>query len=150
MFVKTLPMVSVLSPDDLTFSAAAQAMHRQSIETIGYDFYPFTEMVERHGLRPEILYAFEEGVYDHVEDAIDSHTDVIMLNLDTQKMPIELAVHTDRQGAYVLLLGFDSAIYTQTSMEALAKAISSYATHATQEGIRLSEIALTTADERTE
>jgi len=149
MFVKTLPMVSVLSPDDLTFSAAAQTMHRQSIETIGYDFYPFTEMVERHGLRPEILYAFEEGIYDHVEDAIDSHTDVIMLNLDTQKMPIELAVHTDRQGAYVLLLGFDSAIYTQTSMEALAKAISSYATHATQEGIRLSEIALTTADERT-
>ena len=148
LFVKTLPLVSVDSPDDVTFANAARAMHRQSIESICYDFYPLAETVARHGLHPEILYAFEEGIYDFAGTGIDSDKDVIVPELDTQKMPIEMTVYTNRKGAYVLLLGYDSAIYTQSSMTALANAITVYAAHAAKEGILLGDIELTTREER--
>ena len=148
LFIKTLPMVSAASPNGVTFADAARTMHRQSIESIGYDFYPLAETVERHGLHPEILYAFEEGIFDIVGPAVNSDADVIVPELDTQKMPIELIVHTDRNGAYVLHLGYDSAIYTQSSMTVLANAITVYAAHAAKEGILLGDIELTTREER--
>ena len=148
LFIKTLPMVSAAFPNGVTFAEAARAMHRQSIESIGYDFYPLAETVERHGLHPEILYAFEEGIFDIVGPAVNSDADVIVPELDTQKMPIELIVYTDRNGAYVLHLGYDSAIYTQSSMTALANAITAYAAHAAEDGILLGDIELTTREER--
>ena len=148
LFVKTLPMVSAASPNDTTFTDAARAMHRQSIESIGYDFYPLAETVERHGLHPEILYAFEEGIFDIAGPVINSDADVIVPELDTQKMPIELIVYTDRNGAYVLHLGYDSAFYTQSSMAALANAITAYAAHAAGDGILLGDIDMTTREER--
>ena len=148
LFVKTLPLVSVDSPDDVTFANAAKDMHRQSIESICYDFYPLAETVARHGLHPEILYAFEEGIYDFAGTGIDSDKDVIVPELDTQKMPIEMTVYTNRKGAYVLLLGYDSALYAQTSMEALANAITAYAAHATKDGVLLSDIELVTDEQK--
>jgi len=148
MFVKTLPMVSEIASDGTTFASAAQSMHRQSIENSSRDFYPLTEMVERHGLRPEILYVFESGIYDNVAAPFSSDTDVIVPRLDTQKLPIEVMVNTDQEGNYTIQLNYDAALYSRSSMEALAGALTAYAAHAVQDGILLSHIELTTSDER--
>ena len=149
MFVKTLPMVSKVSRVDISFATAAQAMHRQSIESMSRDFYSLTEIVEHHGLRPEILYAYEGDIYDSMASTFGTDTDVIMLSLDTQKMPIELMVYPDRNETYTLLLNFDSALYSHSSMTALADALTAYATNAAQEGIMLGNIELTTNNQRT-
>ena len=149
MFVRTLPMVSVEGDAaGTTFATAAQAIHRQSIESMSRDFYPLTEMVERHGLRPEILYAFEGGIYDPIAAAFSPDTDVIVPALDTSKMPIEVTVWPDRQGVYTILLNYDSALYSQASMMALASALTSCAACAVKEGILLSDIELTTDEQR--
>ena len=65
--INTIPLTSVSqTKDSQTFAEAARAMHRQSIESVSRDFYPLTEVVERHGLRPQILYAYQGGLYDGV------------------------------------------------------------------------------------
>ena len=148
MFVKTLPMVSEIASDGTTFASAAQSMHRQSIENSSRDFYPLTEMVERHGLRPEILYVFESGIYDNVAAPFSPDADVIVPRLDRQKLPIEVMVNTDQEGNYTIQLNYDAALYSRSSMEALAGALTAYAAHAVQDGILLSHIELTTSDER--
>ena len=67
MFVRTIPLVSVSqNKEDQTFADAAQAMHRQGIESVARDFYPLTEIVESHGLKPQILYSYQGGLYDGV------------------------------------------------------------------------------------
>ncbi|MBR0258891.1 MAG: amino acid adenylation domain-containing protein [Prevotella sp.] len=149
MFVRTLPLVSVDGDAaGTTFAAAAQSIHRQSIESMNRDFYPLTEVVERHRLRPEILYAFEGGIYDNIAASFSSDADVILLTLDTPKMPVEVTVYPDRQGVYTIFLNFDTALYSQASMTALASALTACATSAAKENILLSDIELTTDEQR--
>ena len=149
MFVKTLPLVSVGGDiAGTTFATAVKAIHRQSIESMSRDFYPLTEMVKRHGLHPEIIYAFEGGIYDNIAAALSSDTGVIVPTLDTPKMPIGVTVYPDRQGVYTILLSYDSSLYSQTSMEALADALTTYAAHAVRDEILLSDIEMITDEQR--
>ena len=83
MFVRTIPLVSKHTKGEKgsipqTFAEAAQAMHRQSIESVARDFYPLTEIVARHGLKPQILYAYQGGLFDGVnlDDAGQGNTGV--------------------------------------------------------------------------
>ena len=136
MFVKTIPMVSKYRKGETdliqqTFADAAKAMHRQSIESVSRDFYPLTEVVERHGLRPQILYAYQGGLYDGV------------------KLPIELTVWPNGKDGYTIGLSYDMALYSRQDMEVFIHALANYAVHATKEGTRLSDIELTTEEEQT-
>jgi amino acid adenylation domain-containing protein len=148
MFVKTLPVVSEIAAEGITFATAAQTMHRQSIESMNRDFYPLTQMVERHGLRPEILYSFEGGIFDNVAAAFSPDTDIIVPALDTQKMPIVVTIYPDREGIFNIALSYDTALYSQGSMETLAEALVVYADHATCEGILVCDIEMTTDEQR--
>ena len=150
MLVRTLPLVSVVGDTvGTTFATVAQTIHRQGIESMSRDFYPLTEMVERYGLHPEILYAFEGGIYDPIVAAFSPDTDVIVPTLDMPKLPIEVTVYPDRQGDYTILLNYDSALYSHASMAALASALTCCATSAAKEGVLLSDIELTTGEQRT-
>ena len=149
MFVKTLPLVSVDEDTaGTTFATAAQTIHRQSIESMSRDFYPLTEMVERHGLHPEILYAFEGGIFDNLAATSSPITNVIGLTLDTPKMPIEVTVTPDHKGIYTIVLNYDSALYSQASMTALASALTTYAAYAAKDNVLLSDIDLATDEQR--
>ncbi|MFQ8805298.1 MAG: condensation domain-containing protein [Alistipes indistinctus] len=58
MFVKTLPVVSKMSPKqacETTPAAMALDLQQQFNTTRGFDFYPFTEIVRKFGIRPEIM-----------------------------------------------------------------------------------------------
>ena len=107
MFVKTIPLVSKYRAGDTdsiqqTFADAAKTMHRQSIESVSRDFYPLTEVVERHGLRPQILYAYQGGLYDGVNLDEDDRVSDMPLTLDTQKLPIELTVWPNGKDGYTI------------------------------------------------
>jgi amino acid adenylation domain-containing protein/non-ribosomal peptide synthase protein (TIGR01720 family) len=147
MFVKTLPLVSTMR-DGASFATAAQAIHHQSIESMSRDFYPLTEMVEHHGLRPEILYAFEGGLYDDIAASSTLVTDVMGLTLDTPKMPIEVTVTPDRKGIYTILLNFDAALYSHASMAALVSALTTFAAYAAKEDVLLSDIEMVSDEQR--
>ena len=73
---------------------------------------------------------------------------MIVPALDTSKMPIEVTVWPDRQGVYTILLNYDSALYSQASMMALASAMTCCAASAVKEGVLLSDIELTTDEQR--
>jgi aryl carrier-like protein len=151
MFVNTIPLTSVSqTKDSQTFAEAARAMHRQSIESVSRDFYPLTEVVERHGLRPQILYAYQGGLYDGVNLDEDDRVSDMPLTLDTQKLPIELTVWPNGKDGYTIGLSYDTAVYSRQDMEVFIHALANYTIHATKEGVRLSDIELTTDDEQEE
>ncbi|MBR2097978.1 MAG: amino acid adenylation domain-containing protein, partial [Prevotella sp.] len=151
MFVNTIPLTSVSqTKDSQTFAEAARAMHRQSIESVSRDFYPLTEVVERHGLRPQILYAYQGGLYDGVNLDEDDRVSDMPLTLDTQKLPIELTVFPNGKDGYTIGLFYDTAVYSRQDMEIFVHALANYAVHATKEGTRLSDIELTTEEEQAE
>ena len=152
MFVKTIPLVSKYRAGDTdsiqqTFADAAKTMHRQSIESVSRDFYPLTEVVERHGLRPQILYAYQGGLYDGVNLDEDDSVSDMPLTLDIQKLPIELTVWPNGKDGYIIGLSYDTALYSRQDMEIFVHALANYAVHATKEGTRLSDIELTTEEE---
>jgi amino acid adenylation domain-containing protein len=148
MFVKTLPLVYKHADDIKTFEQAAKQMHKQNAETISRDFYPFTEMTQRYGIYPEILYAYQGGVTDSVNTGEDSGIESIPVTLDTAKMPIELTFAPNEQGHYVVLITWDTACYNHHDMEVLAKAMATYAANASQKGMMLADIELLTPDEQ--
>ena len=147
MFIRTIPVVSMADTADGTFVEAAGKMHRQSLDSMSRDFYPLTELVERHGLRPEILYVYEGGLYDGLNLGESQEEDTILLNLDTQKLPIELIVYPDSHGSYTIHLSYDTARYSRSDMQTLAEALSNYAAGASVDGIKLKDIELVTPEQ---
>ena len=153
MFVKTIPLVSKYrsgNTDSIqqTFADAARAMHRQSIESVSRDFYPLTEVVERHVLRPQILYTYQGGLYDGVNLDEDESVSDMPLTLDTQKLPVELTVFPNGKDGYTIDVSYDTALYSRQDMEVFVHALANHAVHATKEGVRLSDIELTTEKEQ--
>ncbi|MDE6447545.1 MAG: AMP-binding protein, partial [Muribaculaceae bacterium] len=113
MFVKTLPVVSAVSPAqaaELSPAAMALALQEQFNTTRGFDFYPFTEMVRRFDLRPEIMYVYEGGIsLDATSGPLSTHK--IPLALDTAKVPLTLLIFTPEPGQYRMELEFDASLY---------------------------------------
>jgi len=153
MFVKTLPVTSHMSPNDqLTtrFSDYARKAHEQYVDVAERDFYPFTTMVERHGVHPEILFAYQDGSYSESSDNGDGSTDVagniksehISLSLDTTKEPVTIEVEALGNDQYVLGLEYDTTRYNAKDMGRLLNAYAQVAIQVCEEDRTLGNIAL--------
>ncbi len=127
MFVKTLPVTSNMegktSQEEL-FSAYAKKVHNQYVDAVERDFYPFTTMVERHGVRPELLFAYQDGTYSNSDEEADSGVkeEIISLSLDTTKTPITLEVEALGNDSYVLDIEYDTSRYSTEDMQRLLNA----------------------------
>ena len=62
MYVKTLPVVSRCDRPAASPLEFARDIQQQFLTTQDYDFYPFTSLVEKFGVRPEIMYVYEGGI----------------------------------------------------------------------------------------
>ena len=150
MFARTIPLVSVSQRQNgQTFAEATKAMHRQGIESVERDFYPLTDVVERHGLKPQILYTYQGGLYDGVNLPEEGDVSDIPLALDTQKMPIELTVWYNGKKRYTISVSYDTASYCRADMTAFVKALANFSVHATRGGIALDDVEMVTEEERT-
>lgn len=121
MFVKTLPVTSKMSAKQAgETSPAAMALELQSQfnTTRGYDFYPFTEIVSKFDIRPEIMYVYEGGVS---LDAVDGPlgNEKVPVALDTAKVPLTLLIFTPAPGKYRLELEYDASVYSNADMATL-------------------------------
>lgn len=127
MFVKTLPVTSSLSDKDAQaelFSEFAKKAHLQYVDVVERDFYPFTTMVERHGVRPEILFAYQDGSYAAGDNSTEKtvKAENISLSLDTTKTPITIEVEALGNDQFVLDLDYDTNLYNSADMYRLLNA----------------------------
>lgn len=110
VFVKTMPtVVSDYSSDIVT---SVRNMHQQMLDTIQHDYYPFTKMVERHGLKAEILYNYFVDLQTNM--ALDNDAvEAVPLEWDTAKTPLSITMLKDNEGNYVSSLEYDSRLYSE-------------------------------------
>ncbi len=143
MFVKTLPVVSNFTTEEAYKKSMAEAvtdMQKQFVETQGRSFYPFTEMVERHGIRPEIMYAYQGSIDDagmEKEEAIQ---------LDTVKMPLSVSIYPEADGKYTIALEYDGGLYGEADMRQLAQSIANFSVSAASANC-LANVSLLSAEE---
>ena len=124
MFVKTLPVTSSIEGKQVQeerFSKYAEKVHRQYVDVVERDFYPFTTMVERHGVRPELLFAYQDGTYSSDEKSADNgvKSENISLALDTTKTNITIEVEALGNDSYVLDIEYDTNRYASVDMQRL-------------------------------
>lgn len=129
MFVQTLPVVSTkLSINDKhSFAEIAQQMQRQSLETQSRSFYPFTTIVERYGIRPNIMFIYQGGVdisaktIEIVKQSVDLNVD-----LDTVKVPIAIMIGDAPEGNFHMNIEYETVRFGNEEMTILAKAIQNF------------------------
>ena len=127
MFVKTLPVVSRMKPaaaGETTPAAMATGLQEQFNTTRGFDFYPFTEIVRKFGIRPEIMYVYEGGVSLEATEGPLSE-EKIAVTLDTAKVPLTLLIFTPAPGQYRLELEYDASVYSNADMAVLLDMVKS-------------------------
>lgn len=120
MYVKTLPVVSRCESTDISPLDFALAIQRQFLTTQDYDFYPFTSMVEKMGVRPEFMYVYEGGI-DMEGSSGGIAVETIPLALDTAKVPLTLLVFEPTPDTFELVLEYDTSAYSYADMELLLK-----------------------------
>ena len=131
MFVKTLPVVSAITPaqaQTLTPAQAVANMQRQFITTQSYDFYPFTSIVRDFGIRPDIMYVYEGGIALDSDSGSPLSGKPVSLGLDTVKVPLTMLVFTPVPGQYELTVEYDASMYTATDMDRLLKVMRTLST----------------------
>lgn len=130
MFVKTLPVVSRISAmqaGETSPADMALGLQQQFNTTRGFDFYPFTEIVRRYDIRPNIMYVYEGGVSLDAKDG-PLGEEKIPVALDTAKVPLSLLIYTPADGTYRLELEYDASLYSNADMGVLLDMITSSVT----------------------
>ena len=117
MFVKTLPVVSTVRTPDATPLEMAREVQKQFLTSQDYDFYPFTALVEKKGVRPDIMYVFEGGVEMAGDAASPLSAESVVLALDTAKVPLTLLVFEPSEDEYELVVEYDTSGYSADDMQ---------------------------------
>ncbi|MCQ2303479.1 MAG: amino acid adenylation domain-containing protein [Bacteroidales bacterium] len=122
--VKTLP--TVVSDFKSPVADSVKMLHKQMVETISNDFYPFTKMVERHGLKAEIMYNYMVDIQTKVNLNGASDT-VVPLSFDTSKTPLSISIFTTENGKFECFVEYDANLYSSRDMELLGKMFCTFA-----------------------
>lgn len=129
MFVKTLPVVSTKLPANSksAFAEIAQQMQQQSFDSQSRSFYPFTTVVERNGIRPNIMFIYQGGV-DISAETIEVAKQTVDLNvdLDTVKVPIAIMIGDAAEGNFHMNIEYATARFGNDEMIILANAIQNF------------------------
>ncbi len=89
MFVKTLPIKTDMKPRP--FIEYAKDTQEQMFSTMEHEIFPFTKMVDKYGIVPQINYVYEGGL--GIEMSVDNKPlDVIFLELEAAKFPFGVVV----------------------------------------------------------
>ena len=116
MFVKTLPVTRPLLSGQPTTAQFVEAVHQQLMTTYSQDFYPYTRMVERYGLKAEVMFIFQGDIESNDMDEAQ-----IPLELNATKFPVVFFVYAG-DGSYTLEVEYDGKRYSRSDMERYARA----------------------------
>ena len=122
MFVRTIPLVCNVTDTphgDEKVCDFVRRIHAQLQESYAQDVYPYTEVVDRYKLRPEVMFVFQGGLEEHMG------SEVTELTLDAVKTPIDVTVYPDASSTDMLVtLEYDGRRYGKRDMEVLLDAFS--------------------------
>ncbi|MDE6005962.1 MAG: amino acid adenylation domain-containing protein [Muribaculaceae bacterium] len=121
MFVKTLPVVSRCdNPKGVTPESFAREIQNQFLTSQDYDFYPFTALVEKKGVRPEIMFVYEGGIDTGVGEGNGEWSpEEIPVSLDTAKLPLTMLVFDAPGDQLELVAEYDTSCYNRYDMSVL-------------------------------
>ncbi len=120
MFVQTLPVVTT-SADGCAIDAVKE-VQKQFADTQFHSIYPYTRLVEKHKVHPEIMYVHQGFGGLNVSDGISDKEQSDSLELDTAKMPILISTYPDGDN-YVIDIEYDTSLYNIDDMSLLGSCI---------------------------
>ncbi len=120
MFARTLP-ATVGNSEDLNCTTAelVKGVYRQMQQTLEHELYPYTKIVEDHGIRAQIMFVFQGGVF---ESGDAEGAEQLPLQLNTVKFALSVTAYPD-DGDYVISMEYDGRRYGREDMHAFAKAM---------------------------
>ena len=117
MFVQTVPFVSKYK--NLSISKIFKTSQEQIISTIKNEKYPFTKLVEKYGVKPNVLYVYQG-------DVITSKYDAKELNQDNTKAPLVISISPNND-VYNLSFEYDSGLYLEEEIKNLCSCVTNFA-----------------------
>ena len=121
MFVQTLPVVSHAGVGSV--EEKVKQMHQQLLTTIDNDKYPFTKIVEKWGVRPQIMVAYQGDVIDSYPRLGKSEGQALRLDLDIVKIPIILDIWHRGADKIEIEVEYDGNLYSEADMQTFGQAI---------------------------
>ena len=120
MFVRTIPLVCNVADKahgEEKVSDFVRSIHAQLQESYAQDVYPYTDVVDRYKLRPEVMFVFQGGLEEQMG------SELMELSLDAVKTPIDVTVYPDASSTDMLVtLEYDGNRYGSRDMEVLLEA----------------------------
>lgn len=111
MFVKTLPLKGI--KDAVSFEAAAKQIHSDVIGLLDHERVSFRRLSEKFGIHPDILFAFEGGIFE-----LPAGAEMLNPETDTVKAPFS-AVITPSNDSFSIVFEYDASLYSQSDMDSL-------------------------------
>ncbi|MFA5769607.1 MAG: amino acid adenylation domain-containing protein, partial [Bacteroidales bacterium] len=125
MFVKTLPVKTDINAQP--FIDLAKATQEQLFATMEHELFPFTKMVDKYGIVPQINYVYEGGL--GIELSMDDKPlEIMSLDLEAPKFPFGMVVEPSARG-YGIAIQYDAKKYSQEDIEQFLNIYKAMATH---------------------
>lgn len=111
MFVKTLPLRGIRTAK--TFAEAVKSMHASVTDLIDRERHSYVRLSEKIGVRPDILFAFEGGIFD-----LPKGVSILSPDSGAAKAPLSVVV-TPGKGDFELVFEYDRSLYSDRDMSLL-------------------------------
>ena len=108
MLVKTLPVVVDIKGSN-KITDYVKAVQDNMFATLANEIYPFTKMVEKHKIAPQINYVYQGGMLENLELAGQPLENEV-LALNKAKFPLAVTV-VPVNGNYEILIEYDTSLY---------------------------------------
>lgn len=126
VLVKTLPTVCNKFKGQMV--EVVRELTQQMQDTIRNDFYPFTKLVERHGLKAEILYNYFVDLQTEVSLGEHRSEEIYGLDWDMAKTPLSITMLRADDGiGYIGRIEYDATLYNRNDMLTLGNAFKAMA-----------------------
>lgn len=124
MFVQTLPVISHVAKGSVV--EAMRQMQDQYIQTQDNSIMPYTKVVEKYGVKSEIMFAFQGGA----GTLLDKNEEDTQYAVTTDTAMFPLTIQIIPNGAnYAIDIEYDANLYNQHDIDILAGCISNLATN---------------------
>jgi len=126
MFVKTLPVKTDMKPRP--FIEFSKDIQEQMFSTMEHEIFPFTRMVDKYGIVPQINYVYEGGL--GIEMNVDSKPlQIIFLDLEAPRFPFGVVVEP-QDNSYVISIQYDNTKYAHEDVVRFLELYKNIASHA--------------------
>ena len=124
MFVQTLPLVSRVARGPA--AAALRAMQEGIVASMAHERYPYSTLSARHGVKPNVLYAYQGDVIESGALEGELACEQLPLALGVAKAPLSFDIAPKGDG-YEIRLDYDAGLYAADEAATLARTLGVFA-----------------------